>query len=96
MATPGIAGHAGPESAVAATRDPSKSAAADRDLVTLMWSGCARCGKAPPSLDPLTPGWTWDTEEPDNPWLWCPHWHLPNGCKDAGTTPASKTEADHG
>lgn len=39
--------------------------------------------KAPSSLDPLPDGWTWDTEEPDNPWLWCPHWHLPKGCATA-------------
>lgn len=54
-----------------------------KDLVTLMWAGCARCGKAPASLDPLPDGWVWDTDEPDNPWLWCPHWHLKNGCADA-------------
>lgn len=54
-----------------------------KDLLTQMWAGCARCGKAPPCLDPLTEGWVWDTDEPDNPWLWCPHWHLTNGCADA-------------
>lgn len=33
---------------------------------------CAICGRRPDNVNPLTPGWTWDTMEPTNNWLWCP------------------------
>lgn len=40
---------------------------------------CAGCGKRPDTLDPLPDGWSWDTMEPTNNWLWCPECPPPKG-----------------
>lgn len=34
-------------------------------------AACAGCGRKPRRLNPLPVGWTWDTMEPTNEWLWC-------------------------
>lgn len=61
--------------------DPTLWSFATKTPSALKWAGCARCGKRPETLDPLPDGWAWDTMEPTNPWLWCPHAHLEHGCK---------------
>lgn len=41
----------------------------------LAFAQCPHCGRKPKSLDPLPPGWCWDTMEPNNQWVWCPEWN---------------------
>lgn len=66
--------------------DPEQWCFETKTPETLNHAGCARCGKKPASLNPLPAGWAWDTMEPTNPWLWCPHWHLDNGCESIDAT----------
>jgi len=51
-----------------------------RPLITLMEARCARCGARPDTVDPLPPGWGWDTVEPSNIWLICPDMLSDEGC----------------
>jgi hypothetical protein len=40
----------------------------------IKWAMCPCCGRRPETLDPLPPGWCWDTMEPTNAAVWCPKW----------------------
>ncbi|MFJ5538584.1 hypothetical protein [Vreelandella titanicae] len=51
---------------------PDDWSEATKTQATLELARCARCGKRPSSLSPITEGWVWDTLEPNNPWMWCP------------------------
>lgn len=54
--------------------DPESWCFATKTPTALEYAQCAWCGRRPASLDPLPPGWSWDTMEPTNPWLFCPNW----------------------
>lgn len=53
---------------------------------------CPCCDRAPETLDPLPPGWCWDTMEPSNPWVWCPKWTADSDTPNASehTTPRNE------
>lgn len=51
---------------------PDRWTAATKRPETLAMARCPHCECVPATLDPLPPGWTWDTMEPTNPWAWCP------------------------
>lgn len=34
-------------------------------------TGCLVCGKKPESVKPLSEGFSWDTSEPENAWIFC-------------------------